>query len=61
MNEPIDKIIAYENGELDWDEVLVLFAELIKNGMAWILQGHYGRTATILLDLGHIDREGNLL
>jgi hypothetical protein len=57
----IDQIRAYENGELDPDGVLELFAELIKSGMAWTLQGHYGRTAQSMIEAGHISREGEIL
>lgn len=52
----IDKIIAYEAGDLDEDETLALFQELVKTGLAWRLQGHYGRTAVALLDAGLITR-----
>jgi hypothetical protein len=45
-------IIAYESGELDEDGVVDLFQRLIDNGMAWRLQGHYGRTAKALIDAG---------
>jgi hypothetical protein len=37
--------MAYENGEMSQDEALEFFAELIKDGTVWHLQGHYGRTA----------------
>ena len=60
MNTSIDNIIAYENGELTDQEVVCLFAELVKSGMAWTLQGHYGRTANALIKEGWFDREGNL-
>jgi hypothetical protein len=56
----IDLIIAYEQGDLSDYEMVNLFAELVRNGMAWSLQGHYGRTAASLIDAGYIDREGNL-
>lgn len=49
---PIDKIIAYENGELEDHEVIELFQTLIDNGMAWSLQGSYGRTAAALIEAG---------
>jgi len=49
----IDKIIAYENGELDGGQIIELFQELINNGMAWTLQGSYGRMAKYLIDAGY--------
>lgn len=49
----IDKIIAYESGELSDKETIALFQELIDNGQAWTLQGHYGRTAQGLIDAGY--------
>lgn len=56
----VEKIIAYETGELDEQGVIDLFQELVDSGMAWRLQGHYGRTATTLIDYGYITRkEGN--
>ena len=56
----LDSIIAYEMGELNDQEVVCLFAELVKSGMAWSLQGSYGRTANALIKEGWIDREGNV-
>ena len=54
-----DRIIAYEVGELDQDDVVALFQELVDNGMAWELQGHYGRTAAALYKAGLItDKDG---
>lgn len=48
------QILAYELGELDEDETLGLFQDLVDSGLAWRLQGHYGRTASLLLDAGLI-------
>lgn len=56
----VDSIIAYEMGELNDQEVVCLFSDLVKSGMAWSLQGSYGRTANALIEEGWIDREGNL-
>jgi hypothetical protein len=56
----IDKMIAYESGELTDTETLELFSELIRTGMAWKLQGSYGRTANRLIDLGLIGKGGEL-
>ena len=51
-NEIITDIIAYEQGELGDDSTIALFQELINNGTAWTLQGHYGRTASALIEAG---------
>lgn len=49
------QIIEYESGELSDEETVELFSMLIKNGMAWTLQGSYGRTATAFIDAGILD------
>jgi hypothetical protein len=58
MNE-LDQIIAYENGELDEEQTLALFQSLVNSGLAWKLQGHYGRTASDLLASGLISQPGD--
>jgi hypothetical protein len=58
--DQVDQIIAYESGELTDQEVVCFFADLVKSGMAWSLQGHYGRNASALIREGYIDREGNV-
>lgn len=57
----IGNIIAYESGELSHEDTLILFADLIKSGMAWRLQGFYGRNAARLINAGLISREGEVL
>jgi hypothetical protein len=54
--DQIDKIIAFENGELDGDEVIDLFQSLVNSGLAWQLQGFYGRTAMDLINQGLVTR-----
>jgi hypothetical protein len=56
----INEIIAYESGELNDTKTLELFSELVKNGQAWSLQGHYGRTATALIEGGFLTRAGEI-
>jgi hypothetical protein len=56
----IDLIIQYENGELDDQQVVFLFADLIATGQAWALQGSYKRTARKLIEAGWIDSKGNV-
>ena len=48
----INQIIAYENGQLDEAGVIELFQSLVNTGLAWSLQGHYGRTAKALIEAG---------
>ena len=57
----VDKIIAYETGELKAKDTLKLFAELIRTGRAWGLQGHYGRVASELIERGYISKSGKIL
>lgn len=58
--DSLSAIISYEEGELSDEETLTLFAHLIKTGMAWTLQGHYGRTAQRFIDAGLISPEGEI-
>ncbi|MEU4984877.1 hypothetical protein [Streptomyces sp. NPDC021969] len=51
-------IMSFEAGELDPAETLELFGLLVKSGMAWTLQGNYGRTANELIHAGYLTREG---
>ena len=46
------KIIAFEDGELDEEDTIELFQELVDSGLAWQLQGSYGRAAAALIDAG---------
>jgi hypothetical protein len=56
-----NELMAYEDGELDTTEIVQLFSKLIKSGMAWQLQGMYGRQAMTLINSGYLDKEGNIL
>ncbi len=47
-------ILAYENGDLEHDEIVELFQWLVDSGLAWTLQGHYGRTAERLIASGEV-------
>lgn len=49
------RIVDYENGELDDDETIDLFQFLVDKGIAWALQGSYGRTASALIEAGLVE------
>ncbi len=57
----IDQIVRFEQEDMPEDEVIELFAELIKTGTAWRLQGVYGRTARDFIDRGIISDKGEIL
>lgn len=50
MNTIYAKIIAYESGDVDWDDeqLSAFFEELRDTGVLFSLQGHYQRTARSL-------------
>lgn len=45
-------ILAFESGELPEKQEIKLFQELIDTGLAWQLQGSYGRIAKRLIECG---------
>lgn len=55
--ELVGAIVAYESGETNEEAVIELFQHLIDTGMAWSLQGSYGRTATALINAGLCHRK----
>jgi hypothetical protein len=52
--DEVSAIMAFENGELDEEGTLELFQHLVDTGLAWRLQGSYGRAAASLLEQGLI-------
>ncbi len=55
----LDKMIQWEQGELSDKESTDLFGELIKNRLAWQLQGMYGRFAQSLIRAGYLTEDGH--
>lgn len=49
----VGKIMEYEQGDMSEDDTIAFFQALIDSGMAWKLQGHYGRTAQQLIEAGY--------
>ncbi len=54
-------VMAYEQGELDLPGVVSLFSALVASGMAWQLQGSYGRMARALIEDGYLSESGAVL
>jgi len=50
----LERIIKFEQGDLEDHEIIAMFQDLLDNETVWQLQGSYGRTAQKLLDTGHI-------
>jgi hypothetical protein len=61
LNDITGRIIRYEEGDLDNQETLELFAVLLQTGLINNLQGSYQRTAMDLIDGGYITPTGCLL
>lgn len=57
----VDKIIAFESGEMSDNDTLDFFASMVKDGTVWELQGRYGRTAAWFIQNGYISRSGKVL
>jgi len=55
MSDLISRIIAYEEGGLDEQDELDLFAELVGTGTIYSLQGCYQRQARDMISAGLID------
>ena len=51
----IGKIMDFEDGSLDDAGAIELFQHLVDTGMAWQLQGSYGRLAQQMIDAGIIN------
>jgi|ETNvirnome_2_300_1030623.scaffolds.fasta_scaffold00977_20 hypothetical protein len=60
IDERTNLIMEYETGEITDANVLKLFANLIKTGLAWTLQGSYGRAAERFIEDEWITKDGKI-
>lgn len=58
--DTLSKIMQFESGEMSEGDIIIFFQELIDSGMAWTLQGSYGRLAKDLIVLGHCKARGGI-
>lgn len=54
MLELVEKLLHYESGQMPPGEQRALFQELVDSGLAWRLQGHYGRAAARMIQAGEL-------
>jgi hypothetical protein len=52
--DTVGQIMAYENSELSEEGIVELFQHLVDSGLAWQLQGSYGRMAKQLIEGGFV-------
>ena len=55
-----ERVIEYETEHHDLEWIVQFFADLIATGLAWQLQGHYGREARAYIDNGLINVQGDV-
>jgi hypothetical protein len=52
-------VMEYENGQLSENETIELFQYLVDTGLAWQLQGAYGRAAMSMIEAGLVESNFN--
>lgn len=55
-SDMVNDIMRYEAGEMSQAEEVAFFQVLVTSGLAWSLQGSYGRTATDFINAGLVKR-----
>lgn len=61
IGDIVDKMIAWESGDISGHDLVKLFSYLIETGKAWSLQGSYGRAAEALINAKVISDKGKIL
>lgn len=56
--EQFNLMMEFEEGDISQEDCIRLFQNLIDTGMAWTLQGFYGRTAQNMIEAGYCHRKG---
>ena len=54
----VNALVDFESGEMDDGQIVALFQELVETGLAWQLQGSYGRLAAELIRAGAVSPPG---
>ena len=54
----INRIIAYEEGAMNEEDIVTFFQDMIDSGVVWQLQGSYHRAANALIKAGKCHRSG---
>jgi hypothetical protein len=57
----VTAIMNYESNDYTTNEMIELFSELVKTGLVFSLQGHYGRQADYLIQEGWLSETGEIL
>lgn len=60
MMNLMERVIEYETEHQDLEWIVQFFADLIATGLAWQLQGRYGREAKAYIDNGLISAQGDV-
>jgi hypothetical protein len=48
----VDRLIAYEEGQITEEQEVAFFEHLVETGTCWQLSGHYQRVAATLVEAG---------
>jgi hypothetical protein len=54
------RVVEYETEEHSLEWIVQFFADLVATGLAWQLQGRYGREAKAMIDEGIITVQGDV-